>query len=149
MVSYRPTVSTVSDDEGPPSKKQVKFASRVKLDVYERDLPDPSCTWYSKAEYQQLRDDRAMDAARIRKYRVGDLPDTECFWGLENIVVPSLREKVMFSRASITNEVLSSQRHRRPVQMRALLDQSRWSAEVARKKALFYSSQVKVHNMQV
>mmetsp|Transcript_7891 Transcript_7891/g.14176 ORF Transcript_7891/g.14176 Transcript_7891/m.14176 type:complete len:149 (-) Transcript_7891:306-752(-) len=131
--------STESDsDDSSSSKKVVRFAPKANLQYQSNASEDPrSSSWYSASDYKRFRVDRATDASN----------ENECFWGLENVIVPNLRERVVHTRDNIRKGVLAEQksqfmqcRYNPDDISRASSAHSEWSAAVARKKASFYSS---------
>jgi len=150
LISCTSVVSDISDDENSTSsmKKEVRFSSRGTIRIYERSSSSTT-TWYKGDDYLQFRADRAQDVSRIRGRHPDDLKEVECFWGLENVLVPDLKQRVVKTRQNITQDVLKVQEdcntdsRRCPHRIaEAAAASSTWSAAVARKKALFYSSQV-------
>ena len=149
--------SIVSDDDDDRddnmNKKEVRFATKGKLHVYNSRTSDPKETWYDCSDYLSFREDRALDASRIRGRHPDDLnQEDECFWGLENLIVGDLRERVIRTRNSINYDLAAAQnrqweeRRLNANMMRAASTKhSEWSSDVARKKALFYRSQVSMH----
>jgi len=149
--------SIVSDDDDyrddDINKKEVRFATKGKLHVYNSRTSDPKETWYDYSDYAQFREDRAFDASRIRGRHPDDLnQEEECFWGLENLIVGDLRERVIRTRKNINYDLAAAQnrqweeRRLNPSLMRsASTKHSEWSSNVARKKALFYRTQVAMH----
>lgn len=140
-----------SAEYGSSSEKGVRFAPCVNVQRYENGDSDPSSSWYSQSDYKRFRTDRIMDAVRIGGRHPDDLKEKECFWGLENVLVPRLRERVIQVRENIRKGVLAEQKAQRmecrpnPYNIsRSSTKHSEWSASVARKKALFYSSQVRI-----
>lgn len=145
--------SIVSDDDSvmtsSTSKKEVRFAKQKKLHIYERSTSDPTSSWFNAEDFSQFRLDRSNDAAKMRGRHPNELDqDTECFWGLENVIVTDLRQRTLQTRRAIAQDVLSAQeeqwkeRRLNPHKIyRASRTHSEWSASVARKKALFYASQ--------
>ena len=145
--------SIVSDDDSTmtssTSKKEVRFAKQKRLHIYERSTSDPTSSWLDAGDYSQFRLDRSNDAAKMRGRHPNELDqDTECFWGLENVIVTDLRQRTLQTRRAIAHDVLSAQeeqwkeRRLNPHKIyRASRTHSEWSASVARKKALFYASQ--------
>lgn len=134
-------------------KKEVRFSSRGTIRIYERSSSyDPTTTWYKGDDYLQFRADRATDVSRIRGRHPDDLKEVECFWGLENVLVPDLKQRVFKTRQNITQDILKVQKDCNTADSsrlscphriaEAAASSSTWSAAVARKKALFYSSQV-------
>lgn len=124
-------------------EKLVTFAATAKLRRYQKDTSvDPATMWYSVSDYRQFRLERQIDAARMAGRRPVDIDeDIECFWGLENWIVPNLVEKIMDTRARVRTVVLAGQYKNDPESLsKASIFHSQWSADVARKKALFYSS---------
>ena len=156
LISCSSVVSDISDDENSTSsKKEVRFSSRGTIRIYERSSShDPTTTWYKVDDYLQFRADRATDVSRIRGRHPDDLKEVECFWGLENSLVPDLKQRVVKTRQNITQDVLKVQEDCNTAESRlsphkiaeAAASSSTWSAAVARKKALFYSSQVSLLN---
>mmetsp|Transcript_12132 Transcript_12132/g.26489 ORF Transcript_12132/g.26489 Transcript_12132/m.26489 type:complete len:184 (-) Transcript_12132:1739-2290(-) len=143
--------STVDEDDS-SSNKEVRFASHSTLRQYEDDDSDPRSVWYSHSDYERFKYDRFMDAARIRVCRSDDLKENECFWGLENVILPEMRERVLLARARMIKGVISEQKsqwteHRYNPHgiSKSCSDHTEWSAKVARKKALFYSSQIRIN----
>ena len=155
LISCSSVVSDISDDENSTSsKKEVRFSSRGTIRIYERSSSyDPTTTWYKVEDYLQFRADRATDVSRIRGRHPDDLKEVECFWGLENSLVPDLKQRVVKTRQIITQGVLKVQEDCKDCNTaesrlcphkiaETAASSSTWSAAVARKKALFYSSQV-------
>jgi len=146
-------VSDDDDDRDDINKKEVRFATKGKLHVYNSRTSDPKETWYDYSDYAQFREDRAFDASRIRGRHPDDLnKEEECFWGLENLIVGDLRERVIRTRNNINYDLAAAQnrqweeRRLNPSLMRsASTKHSEWSSNVARKKALFYRTQVAMH----
>merc|ERR1719263_2260830 len=148
-MSFMSISSIVSDDDDRDdnmNKKEVRFATKGKLHVYNSRTSDPKETWYDYSDYAQFREDRAFDASRIRGRHPDDLnKEEECFWGLENLIVGDLRERVIRTRNNINYDLAAAQnrqweeRRLNPNMMRsASTKHSEWSSNVARKKALFY-----------
>ena len=145
--------STVSDsDDSSSSKKEVRFATSAKMKVYKKDsLSESESTWYSPSDYKRFRAQRFMDAVRMKHGPSENLKEKECVWGLENMIVPDLKAKVAQSRWNISRDVLSEQEYQRTTGTHNPHDISKsasvhsaWSSSVARKKALFYSNQVRL-----
>merc|ERR1719203_683187 len=148
----------VSDDDDDDrddnmNKKEVRFATKGKLHIYNSRTSNPKESWFDASDYAQFREDRAFDASRIRGRHPDDLnQEDECFWGLENLIVGDLRERVIRTRNNINFSVAYAQnrqweeRRLNPNMMRsASTRHSEWSSNVARKKALFYRTQVSMH----
>merc|ERR1719352_699887 len=145
--------SIVSDDDDSRDddmiKKEVRFATKGKLHIYNSRTDDARSTWYDASDYLSFREDRAFDASRIRGRHPDDLnQEEECFWGLENLIVGDLRERVIRTRHNINYDLAAAQnrqweeRRLNPNMMRsASTRHSEWSSNVARKKALFYRTQ--------
>ena len=149
--------SIVSDDDDDRdddmNKKEVRFATKGKLHIYNSRTSNPKESWYDASDYHSFREDRAFDASRIRGRHPDDLnQEDECFWGLENLIVGDLRERVIRTRNNINYDLAAAQnrqweeRRLNPNMMRsASTKHSEWSSNVARKKALFYRTQVSMH----
>lgn len=138
------------DTEYEPPKKGVTFASHAKVKVLKinQDI-DPKSTWYSSADYKRFRYDRVTDALAMKGRHPDDLEEDECFWGMENILVSDLRDRASQTKVNVIQGVLIEQRsqerlcrHSPNDIARKSTDYSQWSAAVASKKALFYSSEV-------
>jgi hypothetical protein len=143
-------METVDMEEFQSPKRGVTFATHARVKVFkdEHDI-DPRSTWYSKEEYQRFRYDRAMDAVSMKGRHPDDIEkDGECFWGLENLMVSALRDRILQTRQRITQGVLIEQKCQE-MQCRYSPEdlanisraQSEWSMAVARKKGLFYASE--------
>ena len=157
MISCMSISSIVSDDDDDRdddmNKKEVRFATKGKLHIYNSRTSNPKESWFDASDYAQFREDRAFDASRIRGRHPDDLnQEDECFWGLENLIVGDLRERVIRTRNNINYDLAAAQnrqweeRRLNPNMMRsASTKHSEWSSNVARKKALFYRTQVSMH----
>ena len=131
------------------SRKGVKFDPMTTVHEYRRANSDPRSTWLCADEYKILRINRAIDAVKIKAKHPSNLTEDDCFWGLENTIVPRMKERVLTSRARIADGVIAAQKYqdrRSSSNLGRISHASRihseWSAAAARKKALFYASQV-------
>jgi len=128
-------------------EKTVSFATSAKLWTYHTDPTEDSRRfWYSAADNRQFRLTRQLDASMVAGRHPNDLDEEiECFWGLENLIVPHLAKKILDTRARIWGAVLAE--HKLQI-MQSRYDpddissvsivHTQWSSDLARKKALFY-----------
>jgi len=72
--------------------------------------------------------------------------EMECLWGLENLIVPHLAEKILDTRARMWGAVLAKHKSQimqsryDPAEISsASIVHTQWSSDLARKKALFYA----------
>lgn len=131
-------------------EKQVRFAPvaiRQSYDNYENDPSDAESTWYDLQDYKKFLYDRHVDAYRMKEKHPNDLSDSECFWGMEHIIVKDMKKKIIKTRSNLRNAVLEEQESqltkcRRNVGAisRVSRAHTEWSETVARKKGLFYQS---------
>mmetsp|Transcript_12660 Transcript_12660/g.20677 ORF Transcript_12660/g.20677 Transcript_12660/m.20677 type:complete len:185 (-) Transcript_12660:92-646(-) len=152
-----PSSSTdIVNDTGSSSGKSVRFAPTATRRNYRNksSWDSEESLWYSDSDYKGFEVDRAVAASRISgcspiaKDGLNDDDIEECFWGLERLMIPGLRERTAATRARIIEDVCAERKHQ--LSMRSgfnpdaisivLSDHSKWSAEMARKKALFHSS---------
>lgn len=135
----------------PPPKKTVRFAPTARVRKFKSVANDDSMsTWYSIKDYKRFQRDRAIDCDSVRGRDIYTLKDDECFWGLENSIVPDMRQNIFLLRSHIVKGVLNEQKSQQLNGMANLGSISRassiysdWSATVAHKKALFYSISIK------
>ena len=132
----------------PSREKAVSFSPLIQIRKSNNSSSaDPRSTWYSSSDYKRFRIDRAMDVYRIQCLSVNDLMEKECGYGVENLIVPGMRERAKETRIRAVNDVLGEQKEQlkqcrfNPDDIsRASTAHSRQSALIARKKALFYTN---------
>lgn len=130
------------------TKKEVRFAPKARVRTFKRAMGyDSRSSWYSTKDVKRIQMNRASDISMLRGRDISELEEHECFWGLENSIVPGMRPKILLIRSVIRKGVLDEQRLQRsnctsnPDKIsRASSTYSEWSATVAHKKALFYSN---------
>jgi hypothetical protein len=116
------------------NSRAVKFsASQTRITVYEqRPSIRRSTIWYNGADLKQFREDRKADASKIKnqEYATGEI----CWWGLERLLVPEVREKTVYAKEQMKSAVLEKQSVSKSA--------SDWAAKVAQKKAKYYSENI-------
>ena len=124
------------------NSRAVTFASsQTCITFYEEQIDRRSLIWYNAEDLKQFKDDRKTDASIIKnkEYSEGD-KENICWWGLERLIVPSVRSKSRHARKQVNAAVLEKQGG-------ACLDKkcksaSEWAAKVAQKKGTYYSLQI-------
>jgi hypothetical protein len=122
------------------SRAVVKFSlSQTRITLYDEEIDRRSLIWYNSADMKQFRDNRKIDASRIQNNEyLASETEKICWWGLERLIVPSVRSKTIQVKEQVKKTVLRKQD-------KACLDKkcksaSEWAAKVAHKKAVYYSS---------
>lgn len=117
------------------NSRAVKFASssQTRITVYEqRPSIRRSTIWYNSADLKQFREDRKTDASKIKNQEYAS--EKICWWGLERLLVPAVREKTVYAKEQMKSAVLEKQSVSKSA--------SDWAAKVAQKKAKYYSENI-------
>ena len=124
------------------NSRAVKFsASQTRITVYEhRPSIRKSTIWYNGKDLKQFREDRKTDASKIKnqEYKSGD--EKICWWGLERLLVPAVREKTVYAKEQMKSAVLEKQSEAH--EENKFKSASEWAAKVAQKKAKYYSENI-------
>ena len=140
-------------------EKNVRFSFPPRqLQYYKSDDSDPSLVWYSSSDYNRFKQDRLNDAFFIKAIQRQQPLTTSletmdgggaCFWGLESLIIPELKVKILHTKANIRTAVLMEQdfQHRRckynPDNIcKSSRTYSEWTELVARKKGEYYSAHI-------
>ncbi len=118
------------------NSRAVKFAtSQTRITVYEqRPSIRRSTIWYNAKDLKQFRDDRKADASKIKNQEYANSSEKICWWGLERLLVPEVREKTVYAKEQMKSAVLEKQSVSKSA--------SEWAAKVAQKKAKYYSENI-------
>ena len=115
------------------NSRAVKFSSsQTRITVYEqRPSIRRSTIWYQPEDLKQFRDERKADASKIKNR---EYTEKICWWGLERLLVPEVREKTVYAKEQMKSAVLEKQSVSKSA--------SDWAAKVAQKKAKYYSENI-------
>ena len=116
------------------NSRAVKFSSsQTRITVYEqRPSIRRSTIWYQPKDLKQFRDERKADASKIKNREYTN--EKICWWGLERLLVPEVREKTVYAKEQMKSAVLEKQSVSKSA--------SDWAAKVAQKKAKYYSENI-------
>lgn len=124
------------------NSRAVKFAtSQTRITVYEqRPSIRRSTIWYNAKDLKQFRDDRKADASKIKNQEYANGAEKICWWGLERLLVPEVREKTVYAKEQMKSAVLEKQSEAH--EDKKVKGASEWAAKVAQKKAKYYSENI-------
>mmetsp|Transcript_2664 Transcript_2664/g.4058 ORF Transcript_2664/g.4058 Transcript_2664/m.4058 type:complete len:125 (-) Transcript_2664:38-412(-) len=118
--------------------RAVKFAT-TSVDTYNYnvDVERNSLLWYKSADLKQFKEDRIIDVIKIMNREQTENDEKICWWGLERLIVPSVRSKTRLAREQVKQVVLRKQDG--ACSDRVLKEASSWAAATAQKRATYYS----------
>ena len=124
------------------NSRAVKFsASQTRITVYEqRPSIRRSTIWYGSKDLKQFREDRKADASKIKNQEYANGDEKICWWGLERLLVPAVREKTVYAKEQMKSAVLEKQSEAH--EENKFKSASEWAAKVAQKKAKYYSENI-------
>ena len=123
------------------TRRAVTFStSQTRINTYDAAIDRRSLVWYRSADLKQFKEDRRTDAKKISNREYSDDGEKICWWGLERMVVPSVRSKTMRARNQVKQAVLWKQDE--ACSDAKFKEASEWAAKSARAKAEYYSSQL-------
>ena len=115
------------------------FTSQTRITTYDAEIYSRrNLVWYEAADLRQFKQNRMVDASRIKNKEYSENGEKICWWGLERFIVPSVRSKTMRAREQVKQVVLCKQE--KACQDRQLKKSSDWAAESAQARAAYYSS---------
>ncbi len=116
-------------------------SSQTRITVYEqRPSIRRSTIWYNAKDLKQFRDDRKADASKIKNQEYANGAEKICWWGLERLLVPEVREKTVYAKEQMKSAVLEKQSEAH--EDKKVKGASEWAAKVAQKKAKYYSENI-------
>jgi len=119
------------------TRRGVQFSfSQTRITTYDDEI-DRSLIWYKPEDLQQFKEDRITDAIKITNDEYSGNDEEICWWGLERLIVPSVRSKTKLAREQVKQVVLRKQDH--ACSDKKLMKASQWAATTAQKKATYYS----------
>ena len=123
------------------NSRAVKFSSsQTRITVYEqRPSIRRSTIWYQPKDLKQFREDRKADASKIKNQEYTN-EEKICWWGLERLLVPAVREKTVYAKEQMKSAVLEKQSEAH--EDKKFMSASEWAAKVAQKKAKYYSENI-------
>ena len=107
---------------------------------YEDKIARKSLIWYNSADLARFREDRKVDATRIKNRENSE--NETCFWGLERTLVPNIRRKTILSRRAVRKAVLTTQQDGACVETirSSSIAHSEYSLKMAQSKGRYYSN---------
>eukprot|EP00985_Skeletonema_marinoi_P023039 scaffold15033_cov150-Skeletonema_marinoi.AAC.2 len=120
------------------TRRGVQFSvSQTRITTYDNEIDRRSLIWYKPEDLQQFKEDRITDAIKITNDEYSENEEKICWWGLERLIVPSVRSKTKLAREQVKQVVLRKQDH--ACSDKKLMKASQWAATTAQKKAIYYS----------
>eukprot|EP00985_Skeletonema_marinoi_P023037 scaffold15032_cov87-Skeletonema_marinoi.AAC.3 len=121
------------------TRRGVQFSvSQTRITTYDNEIDRRNLIWYKPEDLQQFKEDRITDAIKITNDEYSGNDEEICWWGLERLIVPSVRSKTKLAREQVKQVVLRKQDH--ACSDKKLMKASQWAATTAQKKATYYSS---------
>ena len=117
--------------------RTVTFSTSTCIKTYEADIDRRSLVWYKSADLKQFKEDRNTDAKKVSNMEYSDDGEKICWWGLERLIVPSVRSQTVRARQQVKQVVLWKQDG--ACSDERFKEASKWAAQAARDKAMYYS----------
>jgi len=122
------------------NRRAVRFStSQTRIMTYDAEVYSRrNLVWYEAADLKQFKEDRMVDAFRIKNKEYSENGEKICWWGLERFIVPSVGLEALRAREQVKQVVLCKQD--KAYQDRQLKQSSDWAAKAAQARATYYSS---------
>ena len=121
------------------NNRAVRFSSQTRIMTYDAEVYSRrNLVWYEAADLKQFKQNRMVDASRIKNKEYSENGEKICWWGLERFIVPSVGLEALRAREQVKQVVLCKQE--KAYQDRQLKKSSDWAAKAAQARATYYSS---------